>query len=184
MAKAKEYTLKSMTDIKVFLLFILDCIRYPVDETTLRNILYENTTALTISYDECLQTLRDDGHLIFDEIDGERYYMISDTGRRLATELYDTIDPAFRERAQRSAMKQVSLSNSEAKIFSAIDRTAGGRYAVTLSASDRFGEILHLTLTVSSRAEAEEIRRNFETKPDSVYRGILFSATGKIGYFS
>ena len=31
---------------------------------------------------------------------------------------------------------------------------------------------------------AEKIKKNFEARPNSVYRGILFSATGRIEYIS
>ena len=31
---------------------------------------------------------------------------------------------------------------------------------------------------------AEQIKKNFEAKPDGVYRGVLFSATGRIEYLS
>ena len=55
---------------------------------------------------------------------------------------------------------------------------------MTLEAHDRFGELMQTSLTVNSLAEAEQIKKNYEAKPDGVYRGILFSATGKIEYLS
>ena len=33
-------------------------------------------------------------------------------------------------------------------------------------------------------ATAEQIKKNFEAKPDGVYRGVLFSVTGRIEYLS
>ena len=72
MAKKKEYTLKTITDIKIFILFLLDTIRYPVDYTTLWDILYENMPVLSTDYEESLDALTDEGHIIADEIDGER----------------------------------------------------------------------------------------------------------------
>jgi hypothetical protein len=55
---------------------------------------------------------------------------------------------------------------------------------VTLEANDKWGELMRTSLTVNSLAEAEQIKRNFEAKPDGVYRGVLFSATGRIEYLS
>ena len=40
------------------------------------------------------------------------------------------------------------------------------------------------SLAVNSLAEAEQIKKNFEAKPDGVYRGVLFSVTGKLEYIS
>jgi hypothetical protein len=57
--KKKKFTLKTKTDIKVFLLFLLEYINYPIDKTTLLNIVVDNTEELTIDYDECLGELSD-----------------------------------------------------------------------------------------------------------------------------
>ena len=110
--------------------------------------------------------------------------MISESCRRLSSVLYDTLDPAFREKTMKSAIKHVSLSDRGIRVSTSVDEDASGRYRVSLVSEDRFGQILHLSLTVNSRAEADTIRENFSSRPDSVYRGVLFSATGKIGFLS
>ena len=182
--KKKEFKLRSMTDIKVFLLFLLDNIGHPIDHSSLITIVAENTDEIIYDYDECLRDLADSGHVLFDEIDGEKYYMISETGRIVSSELYDSLDKEFRERSLRSAIKYISLSRSGARISTSITETEEHRFEVKLEAVDSLGKVMSLSLAVKSRSEAEKIRRNFETKPDMVYRGILFSATGRIEYLS
>lgn len=184
MKQYKEFGLNTITDIKVFLLFLLDNIRYPIDGTTVMSIVEENTNDISLDYEQCLCELVDTEHLYFDEIDGEKYYMISEKGRMVASELYDTLDKGFRERSLRSAIKHISLQKSGASMKSYIEQTENKRYRVTLEAHDRFGEIMKTSLTVNSRAEAENIKKNFDSKPDGVYRGVLFSATGRIEYIS
>ena len=184
MAKTKEYELRSRTDIKVFLLFILDAIHNPVDYTTLRRILYENTAALSTEYDECLDELVDGGHIYSDTVEGERYFMLSESGRRLSAELYDTLDPAFRERSLRSAMKHLSLSDSGVSVSSVVTKTENARYAVHLVVTDKFGEIMNLTLTVNALSEADKIIASFSSSPAAVYRGVRFAATGRLGYLA
>ena len=56
-----------MTDIKVFILFLLDNIGYPIDYTAVIGMVSENSEQLMVDYDECLGELCDDGHLLFDE---------------------------------------------------------------------------------------------------------------------
>ena len=184
MKRNKKFGLNTTTDLKVFLLFLLDNIRYPIDSETIMTIVSENTDEITLDYEHCLGELTDSGHLLYDEVGGAKYYMISDKGRAVAAELYDNLDAGFRERSLRSAIKHVSLSKSETSIKAYIDRTEGGRYRVTLEASDRYGELMKTSLSVNSLAEAEQIKKNFEAKPDGVYRGVLFSATGRIEYLS
>ena len=173
-----------MTDIKVFILFLLNNLGYPIDYTAVIGMISENTEELLIDYDECLRELVDDGHLLYDEYNGERYYMISDTGRMIAAELYDSLDKEFRETSLRYAAKYTSLSKTGSTINAAVSEAEGGRYRVTLRASDSIGEVLSLSITVNSQKEAERIRLNYEAKPDGVYRGILFSATGRLEFLS
>ena len=182
--KKKRFTLRTPVDIKIFMLFLLEYIRYPIDRTTLIDIISENTDEIILDYDECLAELSDAGHLWFDEVDGEKYYMIADSGRMVANELFDTIDKEFREKSIKSAIKHMSLSKHDIKLNSSIKETENGRFKVAMSLTDPTGDLIDVTITVSSRAEAHKIKENFETHPESVYRGILFSASGRIEYIS
>ena len=182
--KNKKFELRTPIDIKIFLLFLLEYIRYPIDRTTLIEIISENTDELTLDYDECLSELADSGHLWLDETDGEKYFMISDSGRKVANELFDSIDKEFREKSIKSAIKHMSLSRNEIKLASSVNATENGRFRVNMVLTDSSGELLDLSITVSSRAEAEKIKTNFESHPESVYRGVLFSASDRIEYIS
>ena len=184
MKKQKEFALRTTTDMKVFLLFLLDNIGYPLEHDTIISIVRENTDEISFDYDECLRQLAESEHLLFDEVDGVRYYMISDKGRLVAAELYDNLDKGFRERSLRLAIRHISLSKSGARINSYIKETESKRYRVTMEAFDRYGEIMSTSVTVNSLKEAEIIKKNYDAKPDGVYRGVLFSVTGKLEYIS
>ena len=184
MKKQKKFSLKTMTDIKVFILFLLNNVGYPVDYTAVIGMVSENSEQLIMDYDECLRELVEDGHLLYDEYNGEKFYMISDSGRMIAGQLYDTLDSEFRERSLKYAAKYTSVSKSGTAIKATVSETEGNRYKVTLEISDGVGELLSASITVTSRHEAEKIKNNFESKPDAVYRGILFSATGRLEFLS
>lgn len=184
MKKRNRFGLDTPTDIKIFLLFLLDRIGNPIDHSSLINIVSENTREITLDYDQCLDELARAGHVYYDTDGIERYYMISDSGHEIAAELYDTLDEGFRERSARIAAKHISLSARNAGVSSYITEAPGQRYTVTLKASDRYGEILNTTLTVASRAEAEAIKNNYDQHYDAVYRGILFAATGRMEFLS
>lgn len=171
-----------MTDIKVFILFLLNNIGYPIDHTAVIGMVSENTNEIILDYDECLRELVDGGHLLYDEYNGEKYYMVSDTGRMIANELCDSIDKEFRERSLRYAAKYTSLSKSGSRIEARVEESDGGRYTVILSAKDERGALMQVSVAVNSRAEAERIKQNYEAKPEGVYRGILFAVTGRLEY--
>ena len=176
--------LKTTTDIKVFLLFILDNIGYPLEHKTIMEIVEENTGDISLDYTECLRQLVASEHLLYDEFGDDRYYMISDKGRMVASELYDSIDKSFRERSLKLAIKHISLLEKGARINSYITETESHRFKVTLEAFDRYGEVMSTSVTVNSRGEAEQIKKNYDAKPDGVYRGVLFSVTGRLEYIT
>ncbi len=182
MKKKKDLILKTETDIKVFLLFLLDNIGYPLEYNVIMSIVAENTNDISLDYSECLSRLVRSGHLVTDEMDGDTYYSVTEKGRMVAAELYDTLDRGFRERSLRAAMQYISLSDTGGSRKSFIEKTEENRYRVTLIAEDRFGEIMNLSLSVNSREEAQLIVDNFNNKPDGVYRGVLFATTGRMGY--
>lgn len=180
----KNFSLKTKTDIKVFLLFLLDNVGYPIEHKLIIDMVSENTEEIIFDYDECLRELSEDGHLLYDEFGGEKYYMISDSGRMISRELYDRLDKGFRERSLKYAAKYISLTKNGAAVKATVTETEDKRYRVTMQANDSRGEIMSLSIVVNSKEEAEKIRVNYEARPDRVYRGILFSATGRLEFLS
>lgn len=184
MRKQNKYILRNLADIKSFLLFLLNTVRYPIDLTTLNRIITDNISDITFDYESCLGELSDAGYLLFDEVDGEQYYMISDSGRLISSELYEMLPEGLREQSERCAAKYVSLSKTGAEVSTKIEETEDKRFRVSFSAKEAGREIMSVSLVVSSRSQAEQMAQHFEERPDSFYRGVLFSATGKLEFLT
>lgn len=184
MKNSKEYGFSSISDIKVFLLYVLDHLRYPVEEETVLYIVAQNTNVISLDYSQCLTELAKTEHVYTDEFEGTRYYMISDKGRATVAELYDVLDKSFLERCRASIAKYVSLKKKEITVSSFIEPDGAKRFRVNLEAFDKYGDLMRLSITVNSMAEAVEIKNNYDTRPDGVYKGILFSVTGKMDFLA
>ncbi len=182
--KTNNFVLKNLTDIKIFILFLLDTVRYPIDLSTINKIILDNIEDVTYDYEQALNELTDSGHLLFDEFDGERYYMISDSGHMVSAELYDTLDPTLREQSAACAAKYVSLSKSGATVSTSIEELDTKRFRVSFFARENGCDVLSLSLVVASRAQAEQMVAHYEKKPDEFYKGIFFCATGKLEFLS
>ncbi len=176
--KKKDFTLKTPTDIKVFMLYVLDRISYPIAHKTFIDIVSGATEEISLRYDEAIKELCQSGHVIFDEVEHERYYMISDMGKMVASELYDTLDKELLEKSLRVAAKYISFIDRGVSTSSVIEAGEKNGFTVTLSANTPDGEIMCLKLQLKSKAEAEKIKAKFDARPESVYRGILIATTG------
>lgn len=184
MKKKEAYKLKTLLDIKIFLLFILDNIKYPIEHGTIMQIVAENVENPTFDYEEALSDLVSNDFIFTDSFEGKQYYAISAKGRPYAAELYDTLDESFRERSVKSAIKYSSLYDSGLSVKSDIEELPTKRFKVTVSLSDAEGVLMQTSFTVISRREAEKIRDNFLARPQAMYRGFLFAATGRMEYIS
>lgn len=182
MKKKEAAKLKTILDIKIFLLFILDNIKYPIEHGTIMRIVAENVENPTFDYEEALFGLIADELICTDEFEGRQYYVITKKGKPYAAELYDTLDPSFRERSLRSAIKYSSLSDRGLAVDSNIEELPSRRFKVTVRILDAEEELMSTSFVVISRQEAEKIRDNFLAKPEGMYRGFMFAATGRMEY--
>lgn len=184
MKKKKPQILRTMTDIKVFLLYVLDRVSYPMDDITMSYIIVENAPTFSMQYNEALLDLVESGHVHAEAIEGKTYYIIEDLGRMVARELYDTLDPGLRERSEACAAKYISLAERGGKVTSSITSAENGRYFVDLEVTDAEGLLFSVRIARSSRVEAERVKENLEQRPNVVWRSLLFAATGKLDYLS
>ncbi|MBP3606685.1 MAG: DUF4364 family protein [Clostridia bacterium] len=184
MKKRKPQILRTMTDIKVFLLYVLDRVSYPMDDITMSYIIVENAPTFSMEYNEALLDLVASGHVHAEEIEGKNYYIIEDLGRMVARELYDTLDPELREKSEACAAKYISIAERGGKVVASVTAAENGRFFVDLEVTDAEGLLFSIRLARPSRAEAEALRENLEQRPNVVWRSLLFAATGKLDYLS
>ena len=136
MKKKKAPVLRTMTDIKVFLLYVLDRVSFPMDEITMSYIIVDNAPTFSMEYDEALAMLVESGHIHAEDVEGKTYYIINDLGRMVARELYDTLDPALRERSEACAAKYISLAERGGRVSAAVVPAENGRFFVELEVTD------------------------------------------------
>ena len=182
MKKKKERELWDKTDVKIFILFLLDNLQYPLDMETLNRIVHETGYVGGFDFAECFSELLDDGHVIGDEVDGVAFYQVSSTGRMVAKQLQSELLDEIREESMICAARLLSLKARGATLHTSCEKRGDGQYLVRLSITDPAGTILETTCAVPSERIGEKICRNFERKPEKTYRGLLSVLTGEIDY--
>ena len=174
--------IQDRTDIKIFILFLLNEIDYPLDYFALCEVISENHYVGSFDFAECFAELCRQDHIVEKELDGVKYYRISETGKLVATELQDNLSESIREKSRQSAARVVSLYMRGAKLQSSIETRKDGQYTVHCAITEDAGTLLAVDLSVSSAAQAEKIRRYFESKPEAIFRGMLAVMTGEVDY--
>ena len=182
MKKETNYVIYDKTDIKIFILFLLDNINYPIDYNTINNIVTDNGYVAPFDFAECFSELSEHGHVVDDSVDGVKYYVISDTGRAVVKELSDTILDSLKKAGSLSAAKYLSFKKSGARVNAEIIEREDGKFSLECSVADERGRLFGITVTVPVRAQAEAMKEKFLREPEKIYRSAMSALTGEFDY--
>lgn len=178
-------TMKDKKEIKIFILYLMDRIGYPLTLNDVSSILYQENLVSYFDCGDCFTELVDAKHIIDsgekDEA-GNCAYVVSDTGIRIATQLNDQISPWIKEVSYRSAIRNLSFVKRGAKTECTKTFLDNGKISVHCEIIEEGRRILDVTLDVDSEKEADKILFNFPRKPEIVYRGMLALLSGDRNY--
>ena len=184
--------LREPDQVKVFILYLLEKIGYPLDYNDIATIVIRDGFVDYFDFVTYFHELLEDNHIqrILPD-DGEEEtpvvdrdsYTVSETGRLIAKGLADDLLlAAVREKSYISAMRHLSLEKRGAVINHDIEPNGDGSYNFHCSIKDCDGLAFDLTLRADSYMQASRMRMNFEDKPDVVYRGLVALVTGNVNY--
>ncbi len=184
-------TFHSPQQVKVFILYLLEKIGYPLDYNDIATIVIRDGFVDYFDFVTYFHELLEDNHIQrLPREDGETEtsaerdsYAVSETGRLIAKGLADDLLlAAVREKSYISAMRHLSLEKRGAVIKHDIEPNGDGSYTFHCSIKDCEGQAFDLSLRADSFMQASRMRMNFEDKPDVVYRGLVALVTGNVNY--
>ena len=170
-------------DIKIFILFLLDELRYPLSESVISDIVWENGYVGQFDFKECFSELVERGHITEEKTEGGSEYLISPLGHMVASELQGSLHSYIRNQTRVSALRRLSLYRRGAQTRCTVTPTDDGRYLVRTEITEKGEVLFDTTVAVLSKEEAEEIKKHLSEAPEEVCRGILAVLTGKVAYY-
>lgn len=170
------------TDIKLFILTLLSGLIDPLNDVTIHDIVCKDNKVNSFDFAECFEELIELGHVLCDDSMGEKLYAISDTGRQVAEELHDSIPESICHKSAVEAAKWLTLRRTGTKISCDIEELGPCRYMVKCQITDERGKMLDVSIRVSDRQTAQQIKEHMPSKPESTMRGLLSVLTGEIDY--
>ena len=177
------FRFKEKKDIKTFILYLLMQIDRPVDIATLNDIVMQDDFVNQFEFMDALFELVASGAVTKDDSSGKTEYSLSTKGRVAAEMLEGDLVGMIKERSVRSAMRLLSFERRGSRAQSKITEE-NGRFMLACTVTDKDGESFSLSVSLDSRRRAEAMKRNFDEKPEFVYRAILGVLSGDINYLS
>ena len=191
--------LKNKEEIKIFILYLLEKIGYPLSYNTITSIMLQDGVVEFFDFGECFFELVDAGLIntvdpstvvgmddypdVLPNTDDspQPLYEVSYKGKQVAEGLGDNIMRGVRDRGYRSALRHLSFHKSGAMIDHSWEKD-GENYIFKCQIKDREGKVMDVAVRVDSRDRLERMRTNYIQRPEVVYRGLIALLTGDVNY--
>ncbi|MBQ7125206.1 MAG: DUF4364 family protein [Clostridia bacterium] len=174
--------LKDKNDIKIFILYLMRHIGYPLDFVSINDIVIQDGYVGYFDFVECFAELLETGNILEIKGEDEEIYQITEQGINVADTLDSQLINMIKEKSLKSALRLLSFKERGAKVKFDFEPLQNGRFLAKCIITEKEEEMMSVSLTLESRNQLERIRRNFYDKPEVVYKGILAVLTGEVNY--
>lgn len=175
--------LSEKNDIKIFILYLLRHIGYPLQFSDINDIVVQDEYVNYFDFADCFAELLETGNI--EEIrqdNGVELYAITAQGCEVAENLESNILLTIRERSLKNALRLLSFKKRGAEIKCVCDDRGDGACDMTCLIKEHKEEILRIQIKLDSKEEYEKMKQNFCEKPEVVYRGVLALLSGEVDY--
>lgn len=172
----------SMQNVKIFVLYLMENINYPLDYVTINDIVMQTDYVMFLDFAVAFNEMLD-GDLIIKLIeDGEEKYAVTEKGRCVARELKSDLLSSILDLSLARALRYLNFKKRDIVPRCTIEKTADGKYNITSSFTEKKVCIFSQTITVDTLDRASRMRDNFYERPEVIYRGVLALMAGDVNY--
>ncbi len=164
--------LRSTSDIKLLICYMLASINQPFSKDDILFVLQENGLANYFEINSAFADLVNNGNIRNDTTEPSKY-VITDAGKMIATQLTTALPISVREKAVAAALSLLAKIKREKENKVSITQCPTG-YSVNCNISGGQGlELLSLNIVVPDSMQAELVKRNFQNEPNLIYSCLL-----------
>ena len=174
----------SKRNVKIFVLYLMQNINYPLDYITINDIVMQNDYVMYLDFAESFHEMLDSG--LVEEFtkndDGDPMYMVTEKGRIVATELHSEILTSLLDKSLECALRYIDFKKRKITVSCKIEKRDDGRYDLVCLIKEKGEPIMTTVLVVDTLNRAERMENNFRDHPEVVYKGIVALMSGNINY--
>ena len=172
----------SIRNVKIFVLYLMENINYPLDFVTINDIVMQTDYVMYLDFAEAFNEMLDGDLVCKITEEGEELYSVTEKGRCVARELKSDILPSILDRSLSAALRYLNFRKRGIIIKCTIEKTEDERYEVKCSFIEKQKTIFSQSLVVDSQDRAERMKNNFYERPEAIYRGVLALMSGNVNY--
>ena len=172
----------SMQNVKIFVLYLMENINYPLDFVTINDIVMQTDYVMYLDFAVAFNEMLDGDLIAKSDEDGEEKYFVTEKGRYVARELNSDLLSSILDQSLARALRYLNFKKRGIVPKCTIDKTEDGRYNVKCSFTEKKVCIFEQTLTVDTLDRATRMKNNFYERPEAIYRGVLALMAGDVNY--
>lgn len=179
-----QVLLKEKNDIKIFILYLMRNIGYPLDFSNINDIVVQDGIVNYFDFAECFAELIETGNIMESEKngEGERMYSVTEQGKQVSDSLQSDIMVLIREKSLKSAMRLLDFKKRGIVIKRKSVQNPDGTYSLNLRIVEKNEDMMNLQLKIDNKRQLDRIEYYFDERPEIVYRGIMAVLTGEVNY--
>ncbi len=180
--------IQEKSDVKIFILYILRHIGYPLDYATIIDLVLGGGVVRYFDFVECFSELVDAGNILRcdPEIEGEyrttEKFVITRQGKGVADTLSSEITTYIRDKSLKRALQYLSFHEDGTKMKLDIRSLHDQRSVVNFSLTRDGDTFFSLQVISDNEKQTEQIRQTLDGSPESIYKSILALIAGDAEY--
>ena len=173
--------LRDQSDIKIFILYLMDSIAKPLDFIEINDIVVQNGVVRPFDFCLAFPDLLETGHIVMDDSTGTELYTVTRIGHEAAQSLPGKILLTTKEKALQNAILLLNLRKTNSGYRYNTEALPGGKFMFRLHYTEQNEDVISVSIVVESRKEAENMEIELEQHPDMLRRALLSLLSNNAG---
>ncbi len=166
MNETLQAPLREQSDIKIFILYLMERIGRPLSFVEINDIVVQNGVVRPFDFCLAFPDLLETGHVSVEETDRGEWYSITEIGKEATRNLSNLVLHTTREKALQNAILLLNMRKTETEYRYHIESMPDGRFLFRLFFTEKKVDIISLSVVVDTKKEAENMQVQFEHHPD------------------
>lgn len=174
----------SMNNVKIFVLYLMHNIGYPLDFVTINDIVMQTDYIMYLDFAVAFHEMLD-GELIREEEKNDKdepLYSVTHKGMMVAEQLRCDLLPSILDKSLACALRYLDLKRRNVVVDCTSEKLSDQTFDVTFYMREKNKTIMKTTINVDSEYRSRQMREAFRDRPDVIYRGLIALLTGKVDY--
>ncbi len=174
----------SKKTVKIFVLYLMENINYPLDRITLNDIVMQTDYVMYLDFAEGFNEMLDDNliEIIGQNEEGDDLYYVTSRGRLVAAELKSDILDSILDQSLAAAFRYLDFKQRGVEVSCRSEKQADGSFDVFFTFTEKGKVLFSSQLNVDSLSRAERMKQNLRERPEAIFRGINALYAGNVNF--